>query len=103
MIPARSASPLMPLRIFHNANRSGCFGIMFVTGIWLAVLFYFSPCSSRSCCASVRSSPASPARRSPSARRDSLRSTVGTLLSADDMFRLSAIDADSGYAGSFAI
>jgi EmrB/QacA subfamily drug resistance transporter len=114
VIEARSATPLMPLRIFSNANRSSSFAIMFAIGTSLIVLFYFltlfiqivlrfSPLKTGFAFLAFAVGTAVFATLSSSVvgrvgPRPLL--TVGTLLSAGGMFWLSAIDADSGYAGS---
>ncbi|UWE09629.1 MFS transporter [Actinacidiphila bryophytorum] len=41
VIEARSRTPLMPLRIFADRNRSGAFAVMLAVGSSLIVLFYF--------------------------------------------------------------
>ncbi|MFF3500100.1 MFS transporter [Streptomyces sp. NPDC003247] len=41
VIEARSGSPLMPLSIFRNRNRSGAYAIMLTLGAAMIVLFYF--------------------------------------------------------------
>jgi EmrB/QacA subfamily drug resistance transporter len=114
VIEARSASPLMPLRIFRNGNRSSSYGIMFAIGSSLIVLFYFltlyiqivlrfSPLRTgfaflafafgTAVCATMSSSVIGRVGPRPLL-------IVGTLVSAGGMFWLSGIDADSGYAGS---
>ncbi|NUS14891.1 MAG: MFS transporter [Streptomyces sp.] len=114
VIEARSASPLMPLRIFRNGNRSSSYGIMFAIGSALIVLFYFltlfiqgvllfSPLKTgfaflafavgTAVCATISSSIVG--RVGPR-----VLLTVGTLVSAAGMFWLSGIDAGSSYAGA---
>jgi EmrB/QacA subfamily drug resistance transporter len=114
VVEARSASPLMPLRIFRNGNRSSSFAIMFAIGSSLIVLFYFltlfiqivlrfSPLKTgfaflafavgTAVCATISSSVV--ARTGP---RPLL--VAGTLVSAGGMFWLAGIDAGSGYAGA---
>jgi EmrB/QacA subfamily drug resistance transporter len=113
VIEARSASPLMPLRIFRNGNRSSSYAIMFAVGSSLIVLFYFltlflqivlrfSPLKTgfaflafavgTAFCATLSSAVV--ARVGPR-----VLLTAGTLVSAGGMFWLAGIDAGSGYAG----
>ncbi|SEN18186.1 MFS transporter [Actinacidiphila rubida] len=113
-IEARSSSPLMPLPIFRDGNRSSAFAIMFAIGSSLIVLFYFltlfiqivlgfSPLRTgfafltfavgTAVCATLSSSLVGRVGPGPLL-------TVGTLVSAGGMFWLSGIDADSGYLGA---
>nr|WSX73305.1 MFS transporter [Streptomyces sp. NBC_00899]WSX80629.1 MFS transporter [Streptomyces sp. NBC_00899] len=110
-IEARSRTPLMPLRILADRNRSGAFAIMLAVGSSLIVLFYFltlflqlvlhfSPLRTgfsflafavgAALCATASS--ALVARVGPR-----LLLTAGTLVSAGGMLWLSRIDAHSTY------
>ncbi|WP_329172284.1 MFS transporter [Streptomyces sp. NBC_01477] len=114
LIEARSASPLLPLRIFRNGNRSSAYAIMLAVGSALIVLFYFltlyiqivlrfSPLKTGfafltfavGAAVFATLSSAVVARVGPR-----LLLSVGTLVSAGGMFWLSRIDADSAYFGS---